>query len=624
MLVLAVAGLLVPGYALARALRSPLAWASAFPLSALLIAETAITAACCGIPLTFFRTLTVLALISGASWAIAFRRRPASTPQTDNYPLSGTWSRTLAIIVGLQVGLLLSGLALRTTLHPLSGFDAIFRWEGLARVMLEDEGLAHYPPVSAEDFDHYTYPEGIPPLVASVYWWIYASYGAPCPAATSIAVVLQFVSCYGLVYGAARQFYGTIGGLVALATIASSAVFFEGLSIGQEAGYTALSVAGQLAMVLTAIRTPRAGTVVAAGLFAALGALSRDYGPALAACGLLGLGWQRETRRYVLLFCAVTMILGAPWYVRNWARTGNPFYSVDVGLGFPVNHVHSAIMATYSQMYGARLLQLITWVFVTLRGSFGATLAILIGLPGLRLWGSKGAILTFAALLTGLLWCWSLPYTSGDIDYSMRVMTPVWVTLAIAAGGCGPTLLARTGRSATLARATVLVLFLLCGGFTSASSWAHPYGVERLPGVILNRRLYPDEQLNHLKTMIDALDRSGLPPARVLTDDAFFAMGLRSSQKYHPVMAWSPEVEFLADKEMTPADAVSKLCALRIGMVVLVLPGHKDYWMQYRAFREGAPTWPILRETIRLQPIFLLPCDVLGDNSPHQSTSDLR
>ena len=53
MVVIAILGLLVPGYVLARALRSPVPWAIAFPLSALLLAQIVIAYTLLGIPIRF-------------------------------------------------------------------------------------------------------------------------------------------------------------------------------------------------------------------------------------------------------------------------------------------------------------------------------------------------------------------------------------------------------------------------------------------------------------------------------------------------------------------------------------------------------------------------------------------
>ncbi len=71
MIAIAILGLLLPGYLLARALNSPFAWTIAFPLSAVLLANTVIIYTCLGIPLRFenaLAALVVVCLICAVVW----------------------------------------------------------------------------------------------------------------------------------------------------------------------------------------------------------------------------------------------------------------------------------------------------------------------------------------------------------------------------------------------------------------------------------------------------------------------------------------------------------------------------------------------------------------------------
>ena len=249
MIVAAILGLVVPGYALARAWRAPpvLAAASAFPLSALLIAVAVVAYALVGVCICFFTMLAAIGtvtLLSGICWAVDRRKNSPPTNADGVVAAAPTWLWVWTIA---QVALVLSGLLLRTSLYPLAGLDTPYRWEGLARLMLAEESLSFYPPVTAEDFTKYPYPDGIPPLVSGVYWWLYAGWGGPCPRSTSLVILLQAGSCLALVYFAARACFGTAGGLLSVLALSTSVLFFVGIAIGQETGYTALSVAGQLA-----------------------------------------------------------------------------------------------------------------------------------------------------------------------------------------------------------------------------------------------------------------------------------------------------------------------------------------------------------------------------------------
>ena len=361
MIVIAVLGLLVPGYLLARAMRSPVAWAAAFPLSVVLLTETVIAYAILGIPISFgyvFASILVVSLVCLAAW---LRSRPeASATAADSSPSGG--SKVLLAVVGVQVSLVLLGILVRTALYPLSGFDTPFRWDALARLMLTYQGLSYYPPVTSEDFTKYTYPDGFPPLVSTVYWWLYAAWGGPCPAVTSVAVFLQAASCFAIVFYGARTLFGPMAGLVALAVLSSSSLFLSGIASGQETGYTALSCAGQLAFAFAAARAPKTSSVVMAGLFGGLGALAREYGPLLSLSGFAVLACQRETRRFVPLFCLVSAVCGSPWYIRNWVQSGNPVYPNDPGLGLPGNPVHLALMATDHQLFALRHVDVADWV----------------------------------------------------------------------------------------------------------------------------------------------------------------------------------------------------------------------------------------------------------------------
>jgi hypothetical protein len=492
MTAIAVLGLFLPGYALARALRLPGAWAAAFPLSALILTETVVAFTLLGVPLRFRYALGAMAAACLLSLAARPRRPTAAgaaegTPGAAGVPALHTTAFLLAALV-------LLGMGFRTALFPLSGPDTVFRWEALARAMLAREGLSYYPPIASEDFRIYLYPDGFPPLVPAVYWWLYAAWGGPCPALTSAAVVLQAASCLALTYLAARELSGPAGGPPALATLASSSLFLAGIAIGQETGYMALSVAGQLAFGLAAVRAPGAAPVAAAGLFAGLGGLAREYGPALSAVGFVVLAAPRPTRRLLPLFCLASLACAGPWYARNWALTGNPLYPRDLGLGLPANPVHAGIFATYRVLFGVQNLSPPDWLRVAALVVKGAPPAALVGVPGLVAAGKRGAALAASVLVVGLLWLGSVGYTSGDIGYSLRVLSPAWVVLSVASGALGPPLARAAGTFARVARPAAVLAVAACGGYAALSCWAHPAPVAEIRRSFLASRRGPLDQ----------------------------------------------------------------------------------------------------------------------------------
>src|SRR5947209_8673083 len=78
MIVLAVLGLVLPGYLLARALRVPAPWGAAMPLSALLLTEWVVVYALLGMPVRFC-TIGIPVLVITVV-AAAFVRRRTSGP----------------------------------------------------------------------------------------------------------------------------------------------------------------------------------------------------------------------------------------------------------------------------------------------------------------------------------------------------------------------------------------------------------------------------------------------------------------------------------------------------------------------------------------------------------------
>src|SRR6185369_13657311 len=306
-----------------------------------------------------------------------------------------------AVLIVMAVGF-------RAVLYPLSGFDTFFRWEGLARLMLQHESLSFYPPVTAGDFATYLIPDGIPPLVATVYWWFYAAIGKPLMQVTAIPVALQLLSAMALTFLGTSLAFGSRAAYCSLLAFATSPLLINGFAIGQETGYTSLAVAGQFCFAMLAVRRPHAGSVIAAALFAALGALTRDYGPALALTGFLTLAWQPQTRRYLCLFCVTTAIISAPWYLRTWVVTGNPLYPRPLLGLFPVNDIYEAPQQILRQSFSFYHYSFKQWLgFLGVLAS-GAPLAILGGIPYALLKWRDSLPLLFTAGVLVILWLLSM------------------------------------------------------------------------------------------------------------------------------------------------------------------------------------------------------------------------
>ena len=605
MIVIAILGLLLPGYALALALNSRIPWAVAFPLSALLIAETVILCAMLAVPIRFGYVLGVLIVVSLLCSAVWFRGSRQTTVASAKPPRdSGV--KLLLVVVTVTICIILVGLAVRTTLYPLSGYDTLFRWEALARLMLEQQSLSYYPPVTAENFSKYTYPDGVPPLTSAIYWWLYAAWGEPCPALSSVPILLQLVSCLALVFHASNTLFGRAGGLMSLGALATSTLFLRGVGIGQESGYTALSFAGQLAFAFATVREPRASSVVLAGLFAVLGALSREYGPLLATCGLVVLISHRETRRYLPLYCLVVAVGGGAWYVRNWYITGNPVYALDVGLGFAVNPIHIGILKNVHEIYGVRNYSFADWVTVSKQLLLGAPLVLLPGMLGLALAGKRGILLAICALLSLALWFSAISYTSGGIGASLRVLTTFWVALAIAVGVFGQLWQPAVSPWKRYLRGAIVLLIALCGGYAAALAWAFPAGPSQIRQAIWLKREGP--MAEDQAVLAQGLEKLKLPATGVLTDNCYLAVALQRYTRFRPVMIWSPEVSFVFDAQLDPGEIRRRLVNQGIELVAVwsTSPNIK-FMLQFPFYRDDLKNWEKLLSFNQSEVIYYLP-----------------
>src|SRR5262249_1076971 len=109
MIVVAVLGLIVPGYALAPALLLPAATIAAFPFPALILAETVIAFSLAGLPLRFSSVLGAVGLISLAPLAIlAWRAGKPAAVEVDG---GSAGAREIPAFQALGVGLALVVLA---------------------------------------------------------------------------------------------------------------------------------------------------------------------------------------------------------------------------------------------------------------------------------------------------------------------------------------------------------------------------------------------------------------------------------------------------------------------------------------------------------------------------------
>jgi hypothetical protein len=582
MLIMAVLGLLLPGYASARLLGLRASWAVAFPFSALLMSEFVIVFSAAGVPIRF--NLMALALGGWTFLNLVLllcrgRDQGGDVPEAMAEP-PGRFEKS---ILWLSL-LIVTAVGFRTALYPLSGFDTFFRWDALARQMLQYESISHYPPVTAADFSIYVYPDGIPPLVATVYWWLYAAIGRPLMQVTSISVVLQLLSAMALTYYGTCRVFGVRAAFFSLLAFSTSTLLISGFAIGQETGYTALSVAGQLYCAWVAVRRPRLSPIFAAGAFAALGALARDYGPVLALAGFMILAWDAQTRRYLWLFVLTAVLLASPWYLRNWMMTGNPVYPHVIPGGFSSNPVMAAILNSYRDVFAFYQYDASQWATFSGILFAGAPLALVGGgVFGAARWRESGALMIASGVVV-LVWLWSIGFTAGGVIYSMRVLTPVFVMLSVLAGAAGAMVYAGISGQGRTLRLTAMIAVLSLSAYSAAFSLSHPFSGVNSGSAFMYAHSGTPEMCLNTQELAEKLQATAIPKTGVLTSNAYLATILQRNTRFRPVMLWSPEVRFLFEPGNNALDVRRQLLEKNIRIIYIHNDSVNNYFSMNFSF----------------------------------------
>ena len=445
---LLLAGLLVPGALLVRALRVPVTPATAFAGSTAALFATVLGLQFTGLPLTLTSLAAGLLLI--ALLAHLGRRGPIAPPTSLGpdpvLPLKNGLGPFTAMGSSTPLYLLVwAAILLRAWQNPLAGPDVEFRWGFLAEQVLRLGSLDFYPPRAAADFTRYFWVESIPPGASALHAWAFACAGSSSAAWTLPALLLQIVALHELIGRAAASLGGKSAARFAVLAAAACPLLTWSTLLGQETGLTALALAG-IVFSLIGWRAQRtAGWAALLGLFALQGAMAREYGlvfPALAALGLLASRADRVSWQGFAAVAAVSVL----WPLRTWYLTGNPFYSLAVGGLFPVNPLFVAWINDDAIALRAVLRQLEGWRDVTRYLVLFAPGALLGGawlIVGT--WrGSRLAAWGLAAVgSVGGLWLVSVPYTNGGLFYSMRVTAPA---LALSCVGTGLALAALAER----------------------------------------------------------------------------------------------------------------------------------------------------------------------------------
>jgi hypothetical protein len=316
-------------------------------------------------------------------------------------------------------------------------------------------------------------------------------------------------------------------------------------------------MAAMLYFLLGARDENRGGATAAAASAAALCALSREYGWMALICGVIVLLWKRRPASELNLFGGVTAALALPWYARNALLTGNPFYSLRF-FGLPVNAVHDRILHFYTASLGIQNWTAATWSGLAAVLLFGAAVPILAGtlgfFPEFRRMGYFGVL---TLLWTGV-WLQAALYTTGGIDASLRVLSPVMVLLSITAGG----LIATWNRM----RPAAMLVIGLCMLATVLQVAIYPAYVPNTNPSQWAGLAFPPPAPPAEFQIAERLKQVFPQGKRVLSDSAYLHAAL-STVGIEVVPVWSPEVKFLFDAPQQ--DNQKRLADLNIDRVVI-------------------------------------------------------
>ncbi len=426
---LLLAGLLLPGSMVIRALRLPWSLAAAFVTSSAVLYTVVLLFSCTGCPITLLTLGGALGLVALIGRLVPVRRISSElTSSFSCFTKMGAWL-PLYLAFWAIVGY-------RLVAQPLSGPDVFFRWSWLGEQMLQAGSLNFYPARTGPDFVHYFWAESIPPGIASLYAWAYGCGGNTNALWTSPVVALQLLSLHEVVWRLASRWGGEIVARRAVLLAAACPLLTWSCLIGQETGLTALSVCGLVWCLHHSHEEDGLRWVALAGVFAIAGSSTRKYGPIFAVAAIVAMLLLAAPRRQTLLLALVSLPIALAWPLRVWLLTGNPFYSLTLGGFFPDNALFKewnnafrgphAFTLTARENWLAISRYLLIWALPAV-GGLVALLALLVQ----RLRDAQ-MVAIFVLLLAGL-WFSSVAYTAGGLFYSLRLLSPALALLAVVA-----------------------------------------------------------------------------------------------------------------------------------------------------------------------------------------------
>jgi hypothetical protein len=584
---LIILGFWLPGYQIARALRASLAPLAAFFWSWMVLFSGVLAMNLLGISCTrssvAWCLIGVLIAATVAAWRVT-----GKAFELPRLPRTRFQSRTWLMFAVLPVGAALLIMALRAWHAPLTGWDASWRWNFLAVHLLEAGNYNAFPAFEAADFKHYFWPDGMGPMVAVLYFWPYASAGSTSIALTAVPVFLQYALLLACIYLTAVRLYGVRAAVLAVGMASATSALFWSVHIGQETGLTALGMIGAMTFAVRVRDDKDYGNLASAAAAASLAALSREYGGAMVACGLLALFWRRIPLRGLLTYGVISAALFGPWYLRNMVITGNPFYNLGVGPLFPLNEIHLMRQDGCVDVYGWRaggIERVVTALSILLAT---ATIPLLAFFASTRHRWRQHGYLWLSALFVVLLWIYSVPQTSGGLPYSQRVLSPVHALMCVLAAGHLWSL--RRSRWVYSTARVVLPLAIFIGVTSNImapfTAWS--------PSMWQSCRMWPklatrpSTSFRNPGKLYDNLKESD----RVLTEYPYLHEMLHRKD-IEAVPFWSPEVRFVFDKSLSVDEVTKRLLDAGVTHVAINGEVESEVWFDYPFFKAAPERFPV-------------------------------
>ncbi len=561
-LLLLVAGVLVPGSMILRALRLPWSLAGAFLISSATLYATVLIFTWTGTVISTMNLAIALGVVALVGRLVPMRGLPPRLASSFSC-FSGmeAW-RPLYIAFWAIV-------VYRLATQPLSGPDVSFRWSFLAEQMNRFGSLNFYPPRTGSDFTRYLWAESIPPGIASLYAWAYGCAGSKLALWTSPIVGLQLLSLHELIWRLAQRWGGELAARRAVLFAAACPLLTWAVLIGQETGMTALSVIGIVWCLQNARERNGRSWMILGGICCVAAASTREYGPSFAVTAIVCALALRLPAKHVGYLTITALPLSLAWPARVWMLTGNPFYSLNIGGIFSTNSVfiewsesfHQNSVKAFSSAADWFALDryLVLWALPAVIG-IGALLFLLLRKV------KEARVATAFIALTIALWYVSVAHTAGGLFYSLRVLSPAYALLVVAAGyGLGFVNWSRTAIGSVSFAITLMLVEAM------PKTLVLPENPYRLP---LAKWAQAGDELGDfvrpsaakLQNIINALPLG--ENRRILTDNGGLPRVLAYSN-IQTVPLWSPEVAFLFDPSLKPKEVAKRWKETGLSYVVI-------------------------------------------------------